>query len=202
MAFIPTPRVARVAIRYDLFGQDVVNTLWFSKSSTNWALAELTTLANDIQFWVAGTLMPLLSTDMTLEDITATAQESNTAPSYVLVDGVTNGGEVGGASPSTNALVVKFNTLQRGRSGRGRNFIGGIAKSLIVGNTIDEGFVDDVLDAYTAMQESLTLGNHVVVSFQHDLVTLDEGFPQGVTSYQVVQRFVRQQRRRETGVGS
>lgn len=203
MPFINTPNVVRCAIRYTLYEQDIVNTLWFRNTVD--ALSDplvIAAFADNLGTWVEENLMPLLSDDLTLVDTTVTSQETSTAPSVTHPLSVP--GEVTGtAEPNAVAFVIKFNTAQRGRSGRGRNYISGLPDTAVVGNAVSETLANNLVTAYNTLIGA-PIGNFewVVVSFWDEGVERAQGFPQEVLSASYTTLFVRSQRRRNAGIGS
>lgn len=203
MAFINTPNVARCAIRYTLFGQDIVNTLWFRNTVDNSQdPVVIADLALDLANWAEANLLPELSEDISIQDVTATSQDTSTSPSVLQpISGV--GGLAGASLPSTVCFTIKFNTAQRGRSGRGRNYIGGLRESDVAGNTFSSTRATAITAVYNTLI-SAPFGNWewVVVSFWEDLVERSQGFAQTVTVCTFANLFIDTQRRRNTGYGT
>lgn len=203
MAFIPTPGVARVAILQSLHAQDVVNTLWFDKTSLgSIEPLDLSDLAIAIGGWWELQIAPLMSTDMSLVSVTATAQDSLIAPS---VEEMTpaSGTAVGSALPGSNCITVKFNTAFRGRSARGRNYVSGIREADVIGNVVDADFAADLVTAYNTLVSAPPTGwNWVLVSHYTELEPREEGVFFDILSASIVDRNVDSQRRRLTGRGS
>lgn len=202
MAFIPTPNNARVAIRQSLFGQDIINTLWF-EGTIPFNDTLLASLNADVIAWWDANLRPLLSDDISLEEVTSIAQDSLTAPSASTV-AILPGTAAGGSAPGNVCLTVTFKTFQRGRSGRGRNYVSGIREIDINGNAVNPVFAANLRTAYAQIpNEIITNGAiHTVVSFQSNHVPRTEGLPQLITEYVVVDENIDSQRRRLTGRGS
>lgn len=198
MAFIPTPQVARTALRYSLNSRTLVNTLWFFNAAGEWGVGDLESLNDTIQVWWAAEYAPFVSTGLVLQDITSTSQESSTAPSVVLADGSTNGEEVSPALPNNVTMSLKFSTAERGRGGRGRNYICGLTETNVSGNTIDSGFIASLVGGYAALKPDYLDGDwtHVVVSHYVDGVALSEGVAKLVNAYGVVDNRVDTQRKR------
>lgn len=135
-------------------------------------------------------------------DITAIAQDTNTSPSYVFVNGISVGGLASPGSVSQTCLKIKFNTANRGRSGRGGNYVGGFPASAWVADVLNATRFTNIQAGYGTLPAFVTPFNHVVVSHQHDGVALSEGLVQGVISYQAVNDDADVIRKRGKGRGS
>lgn len=198
MAFIPTPTAARCAIRYVLFGQDVVNTLWYLKSSEEPFVTDDLIALNDLLIaWAQDTLLLALSHDIQLADVTSTAQDSVSAPSVTSAYVGTNGSEVSDSLPGNVCLTVTFGTAARGRSSRGRNYIGGIPRSQVLDNAVLGTWGDDVLTACESLAFlDVTSFLQVVVSHFHLGAARSEGLAQIVTNARLADLTVDTQRRR------
>lgn len=123
MAFIPVPDTAKATLQWSIAAQVVEITLGFLKTG-GWNATTLGILAIDLLAWFTAELKPLLWTSSILQNINATDQSSVSGPS---VDFPITSGGVGANGSTPTALngtaAIKFNTLLRGRSYRGRNFI-------------------------------------------------------------------------------
>lgn len=202
MAFINTPNVVRTALRFTLDGQDIVNTLWFRNVTDS--LDDGVVLANfgnSLATWWEGNMAQWVADDLVLRDVTVTSQESLDAPSVVSPQTIP-GEDISPPEPNMVAFVLKFNTAQRGRSGRGRNYIAGIPGNVVASNAVTSTFADGVRSAYNALIGS-PIGNWewVVVSFQLDNVERAQGYAQEVLAASYTTLNVRTQRRRNVGVG-
>jgi len=204
MAFIPTPDCIRASIRQNLFGQDVVNTLWFSITGGGIGEVMLTDLANQLGLFWNVNFAPLYTSEMNLVDITCTDQDSSTAPS-VTVPIVDNGQAIGPAAPGNVCFTIKFNTNQRGRSGRGRNYISGLREASITGNQLSQASADGWVDAYDLLRSAPLLSGLAlwsVVSHYTNGAPRAAGFKQLITSVGYADLNLDSQRRRLTGRGS
>lgn len=203
MPFIPTPNTARCAIRYALFGQDVINTLWFRKTGLGPIdPLDLANLALDLGSWATTNLTPILSNDLQIQSVTCTSQDSLISPS--VEQPITPGiGALGPSLPGNVCLTVKFNTAFRGRSGRGRNYVSGIREADVVGNVVDETFGENLVTAYNLLVSTPpTDWNFVLVSHFSDNAPRTEGLIMDILSTSIVDPNVDSQRRRLSGRGS
>jgi hypothetical protein len=205
MSFIPTANAVRVALQGVVNSNDAVNTLWFLGLAPA-SDGDLVNLALALEAWYTDNLTPLNSHDFALNSIYLVAQDSLSAPSLLHVGDLPSTGTVSSpiVSPQT-APVIKFSTPNRGRSGRGRNYIIGCPlASLASPGVLSTGAEANYIEAYSALPAAaLSAGfNHVVVSHQFDGAPLLVGNPQLVSAYTFVSASLGTQRRRRIGIGS
>lgn len=185
MTFIDTPAAAKAVFIYDLFGQTLVNNIWFGGSS-NYTEANLDSLADALASWWDAELQQYQTDDITLDTIKTYDMSDIDGPVYELtVNGV--GEDIGAALPGQNAMVVTFKTANRGRSGRGRVYLPPFNEDQCVGNIWDStlrGNIETVFGNLNSYVSSINSSEHVVVSFQKNGVTLSTGNKQTVTDYQ------------------
>lgn len=169
MPFIPVPDTAEVVISYSDVGELAQNTLYFTQAG-GWTTGALLTLAEAIDGWVEGSLLPLLSSSLALTTIVATDIE-NEFGAQAGVSSTAVGGVGTEQAPNAIAACISFRTGTRGRSFRGRNYIPGIPNAAIDVNILNGTFLLDVQAAY----ETLLPGGGV--------------FPGGVPLWTVVSRY-------------
>lgn len=204
MPFIPTTNVARSALRQVLFGQDVVNTLWFQSGPIGWNEQSLEDLNADIIGWWGTNIAPILSDELTLVEVTSTDQTTSIAPSVVTAT-VTPGTAAGNSLPGNVCVTIKFNTANRGRSGRGRNYVGGLRESDVIGNILGAVPLQALIDAYDLLRTNPLLSGAatwVVVSHYFEGAARQSGFAQPINSVGIADNAIDSQRRRLTGRGS
>ncbi|HKH19362.1 MAG TPA: hypothetical protein VKB53_00360 [Gammaproteobacteria bacterium] len=203
MPFQAAPDIAQVTIHGSVDNQLTINDLYFF-SSGGINLTNLATLEAAIATWVIGELAPLLSDDWTATKVRCVDLTTQTGP-VVEVPVVATGGTAGEACPNNVAAVVSFRTAQRGRSARGRNFVPAVPGSLVTLNTLDAGWITDIITAYLSLVGAGTfvLGWQWVV-----LSRVFEGAPRAVgigipiTSTLMTTNTVKSMRSREVGHGA
>lgn len=203
MAFIPVPNTVMVEIRGVLFGQQVENTLYFLNNIGDPDLTAMEDLANDLFAWVATPFSDNLSTEYGFREIYVTNLTSSTSPTFALP--IAGTGSVTGASlPSSSCICMSFRTAERGRSGRGRNYVSGLAEDEVTGNTLALSRADALRDAYAAIPTALVSGDWtwVIVSRYSNGAPRATGLVIPVTTVTYADRFLDSQRRRLTGRGS
>lgn len=186
MSFIPTPNVARVSVEAQFNLIPVVNTMWFSKGAP-YSSGDLDDLMTILDYDWTTFVLPNLTSTYTALLWTAYAQDSNTAPMRVLgptspgTGGITTGGDM---NPGL-CLAVTFMTGARGRSGRGRNYIGPFKLGQSSNaRELDSTYVDALVAAYGHIRSDAAAGGHTfcVVSHFHDKAPLSSGVARPVTA--------------------
>lgn len=205
MAFIPTDLVAKAAIQYRLFGNDVINTLWFEKTDeTEWNLLSLQDLAAVLYSWVTSHVLVNLSNELTVHSITVTDQSSETATSYYYSTADDPGEVVGQSLPANVCMTISFKSAARGRNYRGRNYISGIPTVSFNDNIVDASFANGILSAYEELPAAVGVLDcqHVIVSHFLDKAPRANGVTVPVISYGYHDRNIDSMRRRLNGRGS
>lgn len=199
MAFIPTPNVARLSVEATLGTASIVNTLWVSKASP-FNIGTLTTLLGSLKTFWEGHVETLLDQNYVVTQYRGIAQDSDSAPSITVAATAGNHGGVTTSTPAPLqvACVITLYTENRGRSGRGRVYVGGLPNNACTGATqISATFssnLSDAFDYWTAALEALT-HDWVVVSHYHNGAARSEGLAQVVTDWNVNRRYDTQRRR-------
>ena len=181
--FQPVPGVAEAVLSGTILGEPWANTMYF-EHPTSWILTDLTQVAGNLINWWNLNMKPLshatvilnkcVVTDLT----TANGLQAVTSAAYV-------GNRAGDASSNNVALMVEFFTGVRGRSFKGRNFVGGSVEADKSGNNFVAAYVDDVLAAYQEIPASILVTgvDHVAVARNLDGVRLSEGIAVDVLDY-------------------
>lgn len=203
MAFQPAPSIAGVTIEGRQDAQLTINDLYFFASGpiTGGTLFDL---VGAVSSWVTGTFAPLLSDDWSCFRVRAVDLGTATGPTSEAALTIT-GGVSGEANPNNVAACVSFRTEQRGRSARGRNYVPGIPGTLVTLNTLDSGFIQDLIDAYSALigpGDFVTGWQWVVLSRVTAGAPRANGIGIPITNVVTVGNSVRSMRSREIGHGA
>ena len=204
MPFVANPNTAQVRLQGVVDSQITINDLYFELSGGGINVANLTTLAVTLEDWWSLNVANLLSFDWSTTRVSALDLSSLTGPS-VDVPSSTVGGVSGEAAPNNVAAAVSFRTASRGRSARGRNFVPGIPNSEITLNTLDSGFIGDLLSAYNLLVGAgafIAGWEWVVASYVSAGVPRVTPLNFPVTSAIMVGNSVRSMRSREIGHGA
>jgi len=205
MAFVAIPQAAEAKLFFTYQGQRCMNVLGFRRPDA-FDAAELTDLAADLVVWWSGNLQPISTDDLTLRAIVCTALDSEEAPSieYTTTLPVT-GSLVEESLPNNVTLAIKFSTAERGRSGRGRNYLMGLQKDQEGANLINSTYANQFVDAYLQLlaEDVLPAGTQwAVLSRFADNAPRDPGVASLVTGVSLTDYVCDSQRRRLPGRGT
>jgi len=204
MPFVPVANVGQVRIEGRLDNQLTINDLYFEVSGGGITPTNLTDLAQAADNWAAGQLALQLSEDWTYVRSTAIDLTSATGP-VAFAASTTPGSVASESAPGNVAACVSLRTAQRGRSGRGRNFVPGIPGSVITLNTLSPTFISNLLLVYNSIigPGAMLAGFQMVIVSRFTL-----GAPRvtplviPVTEATMVANTVRSMRSREVGHGA
>ena len=193
MAFIAAPNCVKLSIENLSLGTTLVNTLWFWHPS-GWDESDASTLCVEIgNWWITG---PLTALSEDVEYIRTVAYDMNTEGSWVVQSTVATGttGSLTDAQASlASAMTVTFSTNRRGRSYRGRNYIGGWTEANVGPKTFAPAAVAAMTGCYEDIP-TVILGIgclHSVVSFRVDNAPRPFGVHTPVTGYRANSRVYR-----------
>jgi len=182
--FVPTANAATVYIDSTLYSDVVTNTLSFWDSA-GYSAARLEDLAGYVRDWWEGAVLPELGTGFETQQYRAYAQDSTTAPLFVLSDGGV-GGRIVTELPGQNVMTVTFQTATRGRSGRGRNYISGLGTADVSANDWTGSAQAAIQAAYEDIPTyipGIFVGVHVVLSKFLNGAPRSSGIARPVISY-------------------
>jgi len=204
MAFVPVPETLMAELRQELSGQQVENTLYFKKSG-GWTENDAIILGQALaESWEA-TMAPVLSVQLQLNSVHLTDLSSQFSFATDFVPAASIQGAVGGdCSPNNCALCVSFRSAARGRSGRGRNYVPGLAESLVSLNQFDPTAALEIVSFYqglTALAVDADAQWVVVSRFENGLPR-EEGLARVVRTVLLVDLVIDSQRRRLPGRGT
>lgn len=203
MAFIPTPGAVRADMQFDYGGQQVHNVIWCSRDSA-WTEAEREGLAAALSTWWSSSGKSEFTAGLALNQITVVNQDTDNAPSSVLVvsPAVPGTGGTGGL-PGNVALCATLRTDLRGRSYRGRMYLGGQdASDQLTANTFTTTHVANLIAILNNLKDAISaLGAlWVVVSKFHNLIARSNGVKTPITAISI-DNVADSQRRRLPGRG-
>lgn len=198
MDYIPVANTALVEIHQRLFGEPLENTLYF-ENEVAWDNDSLNLMCGAVEEWFRVQMLPWLSRDLTMVQVVATDLTTQTSGTYTLpVSPPEEGGRAQDSEPGSVAIVVSFRTAQRGRSFRGRNYVGGLGVSDVTENRFDQNLLDDLVSAYQQLADTpLVEGTTwVVVSRFHNNAPRVNGITTPITTVVSVDNKVDSQRGR------
>jgi len=151
MPFQPVAATAEVELVYSLYDQVIENTYFFRKAS-DYNVAALTSLADDMWNWWLDNMKPYLSSNISLTAVKATAKHDATGPQFIFTPTSSNAGAVAvQAMPSNNAACISLRTALLGRAFRGRNYVGGMPANVVTENNFTTAWLGHIADAYNLL---------------------------------------------------
>src|SRR5512144_574772 len=204
MPDLPVPNTVQVDVIYLLFGQRVEN-VWHATFPTGVDAVTLSDTEAAFAGWTAGTLMPLLSNELSFIGMETTniSIPNGGKRSFSQVPPVA-GGVVIPSEPGNVSFCLSLRTQQTGRAYRGRKYIPGMPGNKRSGNQVLSGWatslvqaMDDLIAGVQAINGFLS-----VVSRTLDLVERLVPVATAVTSITYTDLNINSQRRRLTGLGT
>lgn len=204
MAFQAVPNTAEVDIRGTYFGQQVENTLYFTKD-TPFIMADLNDLAALVRSWYFEEVLPMQSSGYTFREVFAKGLDSVDSPSATdIAESGTAGGNSSPGMPGNVSIAISFRTGLAGRSFRGRNYFIGLAEEEVTGNTVSSSQGTALQAAYNALLTVLSDTDFVwaVVSRVTAGAPRATGIATAVVTAVVTDLLIDSQRRRLQGRGN
>lgn len=165
--YIPVDNTIQVVAVQNIQGEIAENVFHFTKSSA-WGSADLVTVANAVKAAYSNKIAPLTTAAWSLTEIRIADLTTQTGIAYDTgVTGVSGTG-AGVAVPNNVAAVISWGTAQRGRSFRGRTYIGGLASGHVVNtNQLDSDGVSALDQFAAALQDTASFagGSLAIVSY-------------------------------------
>lgn len=170
MAFVPAFNTVEAELRYTQSGEKTENTLYFQSASA-WGVSTMTALGEALADWWITNIKPYTVAAMGLREVYLTDLTSQDALALsVPVSPVEYGSRAVNPVPNNVAYCISFRTSNRGRSARGRNYVGGIPDDYITQNSVSGTYQTNMVNAYAALiplAEDLDL-TWVVCSRRHN----------------------------------
>jgi len=141
----PAPGVTRAVFNYLSNGVATANVIHFTAPPGPDA-PDPANLASDLASWWKLNIAPLSSVNHILQSVVCTDLSASGPPAVEHTTGLPAAGTQAGESlPNNAALVMSLRTALRGRSFRGRLYMGGIAESQASGNNVIASFRDNAV---------------------------------------------------------
>lgn len=186
MAFIPWPNSVKVILEFVIAGIPVTVTIATTKPGALVA-GDVAAVTDAVKDWAIATLMPDLSDKIQLTRATGYDMTSSTGQVVVDQTGLPVSGALGGSITDIgSAFDISFRTPNRGRSGRGRNYVPGLAVSQRSDAALWlAGTGTDIGADYVALSTALAAPgfDHTVASEQLNGVVRNPAVMQPITSY-------------------
>jgi hypothetical protein len=152
MPFQSVPNTVQANIRYTLNGVQAENVLHFKKGGA-YVQADLDALAAAIDDWVHDSWIAHFNGSTVYREtvVTGLTLENDLQATNSTNVGDTGAGGAGQANNVTKAIMLKSGFT--GRSARGRLFIIGMpSAAMATTTTMNQGFIDDLIDALLALK--------------------------------------------------
>ncbi|HET8671483.1 MAG TPA: hypothetical protein VFM05_12895 [Candidatus Saccharimonadales bacterium] len=166
MAFIPVPQGVQLCFDFvNDTSQNFQFCLTLKKTTGTPSITDLQNVAGAAATWWSGTLRALLDDSVTLKQTRATDLTVQGGPQHIQTVG-TAGSSAGGSMPGHTALVVSQRTAKRGRSFRGRAFVGGFNSSHLADTSrATSVYAGNLVTAFAGLDTALVaVGFEVVVA--------------------------------------
>lgn len=151
MPFIPIPNVAQVGMRFTQDNQEVANVYHVAFAGPADAPL-LNQIGNRFILWWTSELRPLVSSTVTLREVSVVDQSVENGVGVVTADTLPLAGLNGNnAMPNGTTIAVKWSTGRTGRSYRGRTFHIGLTESQVTANAIENAFAATLRGVYAAL---------------------------------------------------
>lgn len=197
-AYIPVANTVKAEMIYLQDGQYVEN-VFHVKQGSGWTLEEMALVADNLlDFW-ENWYRPSYPSTYSLRTVRIT--NLNTVNSSVverqLVPAQFGTRTLDPALPNHVTAAIKWVTMFRGRSYRGRTYIPCLTESLVAGNHLSEDGVTLVSSFAAHVHEALELGghSHVVVSYCNEGAWRTDGVTTDIDTYGVNEVLDSQRRR-------
>lgn len=153
MPFVPNPNAARIIIGGQLSGFPCLN-VWHVQMANPDNSADLQAAGSVISNAWADNFIPILSQDYSFDSFTCYSLVSDTSPVVTVTAPSPLAGAVTSDSESRNvAIVLTLRTGTRGRTGRGRKYVGGVPE----GDTSDGSLSPADLTAWQSAANAFLL---------------------------------------------
>lgn len=167
MPFVPVANTAEVKLFYRYEGQQLMNTLYFKKSSA-WDTATLQALADSAWDHWATSVVIDLNNKLTFVEAQAVDLTTATSGQASHIESLTGSNTSGIALPGNCAFCIKFTTANRGRSFRGRIYLPGLVQAGTDNpGTLPSAYADALLEDVSGVLAAIAIDTgteHVVVS--------------------------------------
>lgn len=144
MAFVPSANIGEARVICLLDGQITNNILHFAFDSPPITSGDIAALAAAVDTWFGSSVLTLLSASLQYlrtetRDLTSQAGDRGAANSMA-----GEGSAGGDVCPNNVAPCISFQTIQGGRSGRGRFYLPGIPKAVTTASHLQTSFMNDL----------------------------------------------------------
>lgn len=187
MAFYTVPNTAQAEVKFTLHGKFLENVLNFRLPAGPITVSALEALGASLAAWYIGLYMEVFSEDLVLAGIYFKSLDFDDPYEFTQVI-AQPGGDAAGAAPVNVACGTQFYTGMIGRSFKGKCYSSGMHESVVSGNAFEPTWVTLLQEVWNGLEDAIVESSweHVIVSRQQDLVTINPAVATPVNTYQVV----------------
>jgi hypothetical protein len=196
MVFQPVPNAAQLIVGYVGSPGNFSNSMWFTKAGFN--VADMGLLGAAVASAITAEWLAFLANDFSPNVITIYDMRADGAPIVSYDPAIAAGGDADEIHPLNEALVLTLRTATRGRSGRGRMYLGGLSVGQSADGEWSAGTMAAALDLAAAIDANATAQGWqwVIASRVHDGALRDPALTFPITEWLVRSAKVGSQRRR------
>lgn len=149
--FIPTPNAALAVVQFGtVLGEGFSNTFWFT--NPDFSLVDQTALAALLDGWASDDALAEMCPSASYIQTTVYDQRTSDGAIVINNSGAGQGIQTGELMPPSVALVVTLYTAARGRTGRGRLYMGGFGENNLQNGLWNQEQADRVIDGLSDLQ--------------------------------------------------
>lgn len=204
MPFVPAANTLQAELRYN-YGSSLAENVLYFQGSAGVTVALATTLGNNLIGWWNTNFKARMPTQVVLREVYVTDLTTQTSFTVSVTTGLPSAGTaLQDPLPFNCALCVSLRTANRGRSGRGRNYVLGLLETEVSANTVASTTVSPTLTAYNLLVGAGTFTpglQLVIVSRFTNKLPRANALVQPVTNAVILDSVVDSQRRRLPGRG-
>lgn len=204
MPFVPAANTLQAELRYN-YGSSLAENVLYFQGSAGVTVALATTLGNNLIGWWNTNFKARMPTQVVLREVYVTDLTTQTSFTVSVTTGLPSAGTaLQDPLPFNCALCVSLRTANRGRSGRGRNYVLGLLETEVSANTVASTTVSPTLTAYGLLVGAGTFTpglQLVIVSRFTNKLPRANALVQPVTNAVILDSVVDSQRRRLPGRG-
>lgn len=150
--FVPCPDIVEVEFLSTLYDYvETENVVHLRNDAPPTTLGQMTALAIDLAQWHTLRMSPFRSVDANFDGVVVRPLDSaGLGGSSDFAHGGP-GSVADAALPNNNAARIELRTALTGRAYRGCLYFGGIPRSVVIGNTLDATYLDDLALNWSAL---------------------------------------------------
>ena len=163
MGFVPFVNVCKLEAVFDWNGQIVENVHYYRQTQA-WIVEDMTQLAQAFVTSWNSNLKTIVSDQCSLTAVKVTDMSAENAPGIEFTGGLPiRGTNTSPSLPNNVTVAIKWITLKRGRSYRGRTYHVGLMENQVDGNEVNASTLGLLRDAYAPL---IYLTNGLITAYK------------------------------------